>query len=115
MFKRMYARSVRRSLARGAHWRLGLTALLVALLLATGSSAPAGAQSAIPAAPPAPGSPDWVTPPPPQLIYGADQAMGIFAGAVPPGSGSKPVLVFVAGKSGRASDWWLNTTFYGHN
>jgi hypothetical protein len=111
----MYAISIRRSLARGAHWRLGLTALLIALLLATGWSAPAGARSAPPDAPPAPDSPEWVIPSTPQLVNGVYGAGGIYIGATPPNSGSKPVLVFVAGKSGKAQDWWENTTFHGHN
>lgn len=109
MFKRTFAVSIR----RGAHWRLGLTALLVALLLMTGWSAPASAQ---PAAPPAPGSPDLIDAPyNPWLYSGYGGAGSIYIGAIPPGSGSKPVLVFVAGKGGRAQDWWENTTFHGHN
>ena len=98
MFTRMNVSSVRRSLARGAHWRLGLAAMLVTLLLTTGLSAPASAQSAPPAAPPVPGSAEWMTPPySPQLISGGTGAGGIYVGAIPPGAANKPVLVFVAG------------------
>src|SRR5690348_5968137 len=108
MLKRMYARSIRRSLARGAYWRLGLTALLVALLL-TGWGTPAGAKSATPDAPPAPGSPQWVYPPNPYLVSGSSGAGGIYVGSVPPNSYSKPVLVFVVGMHGQAHDWWQDT------
>ena len=116
MFKKMYVRSIRRGLERGAHWRLALTALLVALLLATGWSAPAGAQATAPDAPPAPGSPAVVDAPyNPRLYSGNGGAGSIYIGAIPPNSAGKPVLVFVAGKGGRAQDWWENTTFHGHN
>jgi hypothetical protein len=116
MLKSMNTHGIRRSLARGAHWRLSLTALLIALMLATGVNAPASAQAAAPSAPKAPGSPDWVTPPyNPWLYYGGGHAGSVYIGAVPPNSGSKPVLVFVVGLHGQAHDWWQDTAFYGHN
>src|SRR6476661_4485507 len=109
MFKRIDASSIHRSLAQGAHWRLALTALLVALLLATGVNAPASAQTALPTvAPKGPGSPAWVTPPDPWLYSGSGYAGSIYIGAVPPGSEYKPVLVFVPGKGCPAQDWWGN-------
>jgi pimeloyl-ACP methyl ester carboxylesterase len=95
---------------------LDVTALLVALLLGIGLTPPASAQSAPSDMAPTPGSPAVVAAPDnPWLLTGSGAAGSIYIGAVPPGSSSKPVLVFVAGKGGRAQDWWETTTFHGHN
>lgn len=39
----------------------------------------------------------------------------VWVGAIPAGSSSKPVLVFVHGLHGKAQDWWSNTVYSGRN
>src|SRR2546423_12379851 len=67
--------------------------LAVSALVLFGITAHGWAQS-----PPAP-SPDPAAP-------------NIFYGAVPPDGADGPVLVFVHGLQGKASDWWLNNDMY---
>jgi triacylglycerol esterase/lipase EstA (alpha/beta hydrolase family) len=111
----MNVRRIGRTLVQGAHWRLGLAVLLVALL-AMGGGVPARAQSASPDGSLTPDSPGWAAPLyTPWPYYNQGGAGEIYIGAVPPGAANKPVLVFVAGKSGKAQDWWENTNFSGHN
>ena len=75
--------------------RAGRWASLVAVLAFVGGVTPLYAQP--PAAPaPAPSSPDG----------------HIFYGQVPPNSGRAPVIVFVHGLMGTASDWWNNNDMY---
>src|SRR4051794_11811270 len=93
--------------------RLGLTALMMALLVTMGFGPAASAQSVAPTQPSAPASPQ--APYNPWLLNGINGSGGIYIGAIPPNSANKPVLVFVAGKSGKAQDWWSDTYFSGHN
>ncbi|MDQ2808817.1 MAG: hypothetical protein M3Z04_18220 [Chloroflexota bacterium] len=87
-------------------WRVGLTFLLALPALTIGLWTPA--QAAPWATPPAPATAgSLATPETPGTIY---------YGATPAGGGtSKPVLLFVHGKSGQASDWWTDTRYHGHN
>ena len=49
-----------------------------------------------------------------ELDAGLDRA--VFEGATPPGlDPARPVIVFVHGLGGRASGWWSNTNYHGHN
>lgn len=70
--------------------------MLVAITIAAGLTAIAGGAVA-----------QVVTPPPDPV----EMEKNIFVGAVPAGSESKPVLVFVHGMGGIASDWWGPTMF----
>jgi hypothetical protein len=72
--------------------RAGIRALLLALLVLSFTSA-ASAQ-------PAPPRPD----------AGADP--NVFYGATPPDAATAPVIVFVHGLRGHASDWWVGNTMY---
>ena len=76
--------------------RAGRWMFLVALLVFAGGGS-ASLQAQLPAAPaPAPSSPDG----------------NIFYGQVPPNSERAPVIVFVHGLMGTASDWWNQNDMY---
>lgn len=57
------------------------------------------------------------TPPAPTLIAEVNgPGKGrVWVGAIPPGSSSKPVLVFVHGLHGKAQNWWGPTVYNGTN
>lgn len=84
----------------------GLATVLTALIAGIALAAPAQAAP-------------WAGPTAPKRLGGAQAPDGtagnIYVGAVPPGSATKPVLVFVHGKSGEAASWWTDTAYHGHN
>lgn len=65
----------------------------------------------------APGVSAAQTPPDPQQLppTGVPWRDQIYYGATPPGSESLPVMIFVHGFGGAATDWWRNTKFHGTN
>lgn len=82
---------------RRGGWAWRGVALVAALLLFAGGAAPAAAD-----------------PPPPQQKPPTGNAAldNVYYGAEPPGSGARPVLLFVHGLGGIASDWWLRHDMY---
>ncbi|HEY1016441.1 MAG TPA: hypothetical protein VGE07_27270 [Herpetosiphonaceae bacterium] len=86
--------------------RLGVFMVLAALVLSVFVAPSRAARASVAAAAP---TPTLIA-----EVNGAGKGR-VWVGAVPPNSGGKPVLVFVHGLHGKATNWWGPTTYSGTN